>query len=156
VAVRGLSGWWCSTRKKAVARQHQNFLGAGCAGRISLNKRVEIVIMEYQIIAKVIGARNSVGKFVDKSTGESVNFDSTTIFVNMDMEAVSEKNGDGERNAVGVCGEEYKAKDHRLFHKLAGKQFPVECELLFKRVSNGKEQRDELVDIRPRGAVKAG
>ena len=99
--------------------------------------------MEYSVKAQVIGAKNFSGDV------EGKHYDSTTVFCLLSMTDVAEKNKDGERHGRGTSAETFKADDSRLYHKLDGMPMPINCELLFRKETNGSKVREVLIDIQP-------
>ena len=103
---------------------------------------------EYVQVRRVVGLKNFKGNV------EGKNYDSTTVFLAIDLEDVSEKNADGERHQRGVASEAVKFDDCRIFHTLKDLPCPFEAEITFKKTSNGVKTKEEALTIKPRGTVK--
>lgn len=92
--------------------------------------------MKFTTQAVVVGAK------AFRDTVEGKPYDSTTLFVQMELD---ERNG----NAKGYAVNEMKWGVSDNFHAIKHNEFPIQCELEIELVTSGKAQKQVVVACKP-------
>jgi hypothetical protein len=90
----------------------------------------------------VVGLVANKGVFTDDS-GRQIEYDYTKAHVQLVMRA-----GPGAKGR-GVATEAFKIGDSALYDKLAALPMPFEAEFQMQKVSNGKEDKEEIIGFLP-------
>ena len=99
--------------------------------------------MEMTMRGKITGAKFFKGEV------EGSDYDSTTIYVETDLD-------DGSETAKGRASQAFKWGKSEEFHKIKHLPFPFEAEILLRQVTNGKNGlKTVVVGLKPTAQVKA-
>lgn len=78
-----------------------------------------------------------------KGDVEGISYDSTTAYIQMDMDET-------KKTARGFATQDYNVGTSDIFDKLVNFKLPFEAEATFEMTTNGKSQRQRVVDLVPR------
>lgn len=95
--------------------------------------------MQFKSIVTVTGLK----KFKGDVEGNS--YDSTTAYIQMDMDET-------KKTARGFATQDFNIGTSEVFDKLFSVSLPFQAEATFEITTNGKSQRQRVVDLVPRPA----
>lgn len=109
------------------------------AGRLAIGGLLLVKenIMEMVVKAKVTGVKRFKGNI------EGTDYDSTTIFVETDLD-------DGAGNARGTATQSFRFGDSTEFDRLQSVPLPFDAQIKMRQVTNGKNRASmEVLGVQP-------
>lgn len=92
--------------------------------------------MQFQSQVVVTGMKRAKGNY------EGTDYDSTTAFIEVDMD-------ESQKNAKGRATQDYKIGTSEEFDKFISLPFPFKATATFELTTNGKTQRQRVVSLVP-------